>query len=185
MLDEFLDAVSLTQCMGVAFNQSGKKNHPIRVYRSCLLALRKIGSRTHIDNDSILDPKGLAFDKLSGKRMEESTIGENGIWRRVAGNGLSLCQHFISFSHTTGNRLLVRRLFGLIFLIDIGQSFIYCFRRDVQILFRVSVANISMMVWGKKDASTDKLSVKIIAPGPMGPRFIPLKGDEKHGCNTA
>jgi hypothetical protein len=42
-----------------------------------------------------------------------------------------------------------------------------------------------MMVWGKKDASTDKLSVKIIASGPLGIRFIPLEGYEKHGCNTA
>jgi hypothetical protein len=185
MLDEFLDAVSLTQCMGVAFNQSGKENHSIRVYRYCLLAFREIGSRTHIDNDSILDPKGLAFDKLSGKRMEESTIGENGIWRRVAGNGLSLCQHFISFSHTTGNRLLVRRLFGLIFLIDISQGFIDCFGRQVQIFFRVPVANISMMVRGKKDAPANKLSVKIIAFALMGPGFIPLKGYEKHGGDTA
>jgi hypothetical protein len=63
------------------------------------LALRKIGSRTHIDNDSILDPKGLAFDKLSGKRIEESTIGENGIWRRVTGNGLIVCQHLIHLFH--------------------------------------------------------------------------------------
>jgi hypothetical protein len=42
-----------------------------------------------------------------------------------------------------------------------------------------------MMVWGKKDASTDKLSVKIIAFGLVGPGFIPLKGYEKHGRNTA
>ena len=34
MLDEFLDTVSLTQDVGVAFNQSGKENHPIRVDRS-------------------------------------------------------------------------------------------------------------------------------------------------------
>jgi hypothetical protein len=41
-----------------------------------------------------------------------------------------------------------------------------------------------MMVWGKKDASTDKLSVKIVASGFLGIRFIPLEGYEKHGCHT-
>jgi len=71
------------------------------------------------------------------------------------------------------------------FFIYIGQSFIYCFSRYVQVLFSVSVANISVMVWGKKDASTDKLSVKIIASGSLGIRFIPLEGYEKHWCNTA
>jgi hypothetical protein len=70
-------------------------------------------------------------------------------------------------------------------LIDISQGFIDCFGRQVQIFFRVPVANISMMVWGKKDASADKLSVKIIAFGLVGPGFIPLKGYEKHGRYTA
>jgi hypothetical protein len=69
----------MTQYMGVAINQSGKENHSIRVYRYGLFAFRKIGGRTHIDNDSILHPDGLAFDKLSGKRIEESPIDENGI----------------------------------------------------------------------------------------------------------
>jgi hypothetical protein len=71
------------------------------------------------------------------------------------------------------------------FFIYIGQSFTDCFSRYVQILFSVSVANISMMVRGKKDASTDKLSVKIVASGFMGTRCIPLEGYEKHGRDTA
>ena len=71
------------------------------------------------------------------------------------------------------------------FFIDIGQRFIDCFRSAVQILLGVSVANISMMVWGKKDASSDELSVEIVAFGFMGTRLIPLEGDEKHGCNSA
>jgi hypothetical protein len=75
--------------------------------------------------------------------------------------------------------------FILMFFIYIGQSLIYCFSRIVQILFGVSVANVSMMVWGKKDASPDKLSVKLIASGSLGIRFISLEGYEKHGCNTA
>jgi hypothetical protein len=79
MLDEFLDTISLTQYVSVAFNQSGKENHPIRVYGSCLLTLRKIGRRTHVGNSSVLDPNGLALDKLFGKSIEESTIEENGI----------------------------------------------------------------------------------------------------------
>jgi hypothetical protein len=65
--------------VGVAFNQSGKENHSIRVDQLSLLALGKIGSRPHIDNSSILDPNGLAFDKFSGKSIEESTIDKNGI----------------------------------------------------------------------------------------------------------
>jgi hypothetical protein len=48
------------------------------------LALRKIGGRTHVGDDSILDPDGLAFDKLSGKCIEKSTIDENGIRTHVA-----------------------------------------------------------------------------------------------------
>jgi len=36
----------------------------------------------------------------------------------------------------------------LMFFIYIGQSFIYGFSRYVQILFSMSVANISMMVGG-------------------------------------
>ena len=71
------------------------------------------------------------------------------------------------------------------FFTDIGQSFIDCFSRYVQILFSVSVANIPVMVWGKKDTSTDKLSVKIIASRSLGIRLIPLEGYEKHGCDTA
>ena len=73
----------------------------------------------------------------------------------------------------------------LIFFIQIGQSFIDCFGRYFQIVFRVSVANIPMMVRGEKDAPTDQLSVKIIASGAMSLRFVPLKGYEKHGRNTA
>src|SRR4030042_6824319 len=79
--------------------------------------------------------------------------------------------------------LLAKELFFM-FFIYISQSFIYCFSRTVQILLRVSVANISMMARGKKDATTDKLSVKNIASCSLGIRFIPLEGYEKHGCNT-
>ena len=71
------------------------------------------------------------------------------------------------------------------FFLDVGQCFINRFSRAVKILFCVSVANISMMVWGKKDASSDELSVEIVAFGFMGTRLIPPEGDEKHGCNTA
>jgi hypothetical protein len=35
--------------------------------------------RPHIGHPFILDPNGLAFDKLFGKSIEESTIDENGI----------------------------------------------------------------------------------------------------------
>jgi hypothetical protein len=35
--------------------------------------------RPHIGNSSILDPNGLAFDKLFGKSIEERPIDENGI----------------------------------------------------------------------------------------------------------
>ncbi len=79
MLYEFLDAVSITQCVGMAFNQSGEENHSIRVDPLSLLAPGKIGSRPHVGNSSIPDPNGLAFDKLFGKNIEESTIDENGI----------------------------------------------------------------------------------------------------------
>jgi hypothetical protein len=79
VLDELLDTVSVTQGVGVAINQSGKQNHSVRVYRHSLLALGKIGSTTHERNGPILDPDALAFDKLSCKRIEESTIGEDSI----------------------------------------------------------------------------------------------------------
>ena len=79
MPDEFLDAISLAQYVGVAFDQSRKENHPIRVDRHGLLALGKIGRRPYIENSSVLDPNGLALDKLFGKGVEESTIDENGI----------------------------------------------------------------------------------------------------------
>jgi len=63
----------------VAINQSRKQNHCVCVYRYGLLALGKIGSATDVGNASILDPEGLAFDKLPRKRIEESPIDENGI----------------------------------------------------------------------------------------------------------
>jgi hypothetical protein len=72
----------------------------------------------------------------------------------------------------------------LIFRTDIGQCFIYCFRRYVQILFRVSVANITMMVRSEKDTPADKLGVEIIAFAFLGARFILPEGYEKHGRNT-
>jgi hypothetical protein len=84
--------------MGVAFNQSGKENHPICVYGLCLLALRKIGSRTHIGSDPILDPDGLAFDKLSGMSIKKSAIDENGIWRSVARNEVIELHHLVHLS---------------------------------------------------------------------------------------
>jgi hypothetical protein len=83
----------------VAFNQSGKENHPIRVYGSCLLTLRKIGRRTHVGNSSVLDPNGLAFDKLSGQSVKECTIDENGIWRNVARNDLIKLHHLVHLFH--------------------------------------------------------------------------------------
>jgi hypothetical protein len=84
MLDEFLDTISLTQGVGVAFNQSGKENHPIRIDGSCLLTLRKIGRRTDISNEPILNPNGLVFDKLSGQGVKEGRLGENSIRRNGA-----------------------------------------------------------------------------------------------------
>jgi len=99
MLDEFLDTVSMTQRMGVAIDQPGKENHSIRVYRDGLLARGKIGSTTHEGNASILDPEGLAFDKLPRKRIEESPIDENGIRGSVAGNCLITYPSLIHLSH--------------------------------------------------------------------------------------
>jgi hypothetical protein len=63
------------------------------------LTLRKIGIRTHIGNDPILDPNGLAFDKLSGKSIKESTIDENGIRRSAAKNDLIKLHHRVHLSH--------------------------------------------------------------------------------------
>jgi hypothetical protein len=99
VLDELLDTVSVTQGVGVAIDQSGKENHSIRVYRYGLLALRKIGGRTHVGNDSILDPDGLTFDKLSGESVEKGGIAENGIRRSVAGNCLITHHSLIHLSH--------------------------------------------------------------------------------------
>jgi hypothetical protein len=96
MLDEFLDAIALTQYVGVTLDQPGKEYHAIRVYGSCLLTLRKIGIRTRIDNDPILDPNGLAFDKFSGQSVEECPIDKNGIRRRVARNDLIKLHHLVS-----------------------------------------------------------------------------------------
>jgi hypothetical protein len=100
VLDEFLDTVAMTQRVGVAINQSRKENHSIRVYRFGLLALGKIGSTTYECNGSILDPDGLAFDKLSGKRIEESPIDENGIRGSVPGNYFMTHHRLTHLFHT-------------------------------------------------------------------------------------
>jgi hypothetical protein len=78
-----------------------------------------------------------------------------------------------------------RKLFPILF-IDIGHGLIYCFKRYIQVLFGMSVGYISMMVRVKKDASPDKLSVKIIPSGAgfIGIRFILLEGYVKHRCNA-
>jgi hypothetical protein len=86
VLDELLDTVPVTQRVGVAVNQTGEENHSIRVNRYGFLALWNVGSATHEGNGSVLDPDGLAFDKLPGKRVKESSIDENGIRRCIAGN---------------------------------------------------------------------------------------------------
>jgi hypothetical protein len=59
------------------------------------LTLRKIGSRTYIGNDPILDPNGLGFDKLSGHSIKESTMDKNGIWGSAAGNELIKFHHLV------------------------------------------------------------------------------------------
>ena len=74
VLDEFLDTVPVTQGVGVAINQSGKKDHSICVDRYGLLTLGKIGSTTHVGNDAVFDPDGLAFDKLSVKALKRVAL---------------------------------------------------------------------------------------------------------------
>jgi hypothetical protein len=63
------------------------------------LAFGKIRIWTDVGNDSIFDPDRLAFDKLSGKRIEESPIDENGIWRSVARNDLIKLHHPVHLFH--------------------------------------------------------------------------------------
>jgi hypothetical protein len=53
----------------------------------------------HVGNDSILHPDGLAFDKLSGKRTEDSSVDENGIRRSATGNAPGVYRYFIRLFH--------------------------------------------------------------------------------------
>ena len=70
-------------------------------------------------------------------------------------------------------------------LVYVGQGFVYRSRRYLQILFGVSVADISVVVRVQKDASTDKLRVERIPPRFTTICLIVFEGDVEHRRETA